>query len=45
MLARREGISDLALTTNGLVAGAQRPASALRGGLDRVTVILDALEP
>jgi cyclic pyranopterin phosphate synthase len=44
MLARVGGISDLALTTNGLLLA--RNAERLRdAGLDRVTVSLDALDP
>jgi cyclic pyranopterin phosphate synthase len=43
MLARVEGISDIALTTNGLLLA--RSAQRLRdAGLDRVTVSLDALD-
>ena len=44
MLADVRGITDLALTTNGLLLG--RHASALRdAGLHRVTVSLDTLRP
>ena len=43
MLARVEGVSDIALTTNGLLLA--RNAQRLRdAGLDRVTVSLDALD-
>jgi len=43
MLSSVDGITDIALTTNGLLLA--RHASALkRAGLDRVTVSLDALE-
>lgn len=44
MLAGREGLDDLALTTNGILLGAL--AAALRqAGLRRVTVSLDTLKP
>lgn len=44
LLARHEGITDLALTTNGILLGEQ--AEALRAaGLRRVTVSLDTLRP
>jgi len=44
MLAGRRGITDLALTTNGILLGDQ--AAALRGaGLSRLTVSLDTLRP
>jgi cyclic pyranopterin phosphate synthase len=44
MLARIAGITDLALTTNGMVLAAQ--AAALRqAGLGRLTVSLDTLHP
>jgi cyclic pyranopterin phosphate synthase len=43
MLARIEGIEDLALTTNGLLLGA-RARSLADAGLDRVTVSLDSLD-
>jgi cyclic pyranopterin phosphate synthase len=44
MLARVEGVTDLALTTNGLLL--ERQAGALaRAGLGRVTVSLDTLKP
>ena len=43
MLARIEGIEDLALTTNGLRWRAHAQALA-DAGLDRVTVSLDALD-
>jgi GTP 3',8-cyclase len=44
MLAGVDGISDIALTTNGLLLA--RTAQRLRdAGLDRVTVSLDALDP
>jgi cyclic pyranopterin phosphate synthase len=43
MLARIEGIEDLALTTNGTALGAHACALA-EAGLHRVTVSLDALE-
>jgi cyclic pyranopterin phosphate synthase len=44
LLARHEGITDLALTTNGILLGEQ--AAALRAaGLRRVTVSLDTLRP
>jgi cyclic pyranopterin phosphate synthase len=44
LLARREGIRDLALTTNGVLLA--RAARTLRGaGLRRVTVSLDTLRP
>jgi GTP 3',8-cyclase len=43
MLARIEGIEDLALTTNGTALGAHARALA-DAGLQRVTVSLDALE-
>jgi cyclic pyranopterin phosphate synthase len=43
-LARRAGVADLALTTNGLLLAAQ--ASALKqAGLHRLTVSLDTLRP
>ena len=42
-LSRIEGIDDLALTTNGILLGAQ--AAALKAaGMDRVTVSLDSLD-
>src|ERR1700676_3829142 len=42
MLAAKPGLADLALTTNGVLLGAQ--ASALRSaGLHRITVSLDTL--
>ncbi|HEX6104113.1 MAG TPA: GTP 3',8-cyclase MoaA [Gemmatimonadales bacterium] len=44
LLARRQGIRDLALTTNGILLG--REAESLRRtGLGRVTVSLDTLRP
>ncbi len=44
LLARHDGITDLALTTNGILLGEQ--AAALRAaGLRRVTVSLDTLRP
>ena len=44
LLARREGIRDLALTTNGILLA--REAARLRAaGLGRVTVSLDTLRP
>jgi cyclic pyranopterin phosphate synthase len=44
LLARRSGIADLALTTNGVLLG--REAGSLRAaGLRRVTVSLDTLRP
>ena len=44
LLARREGITDLALTTNGILLA--REAERLhRAGLGRVTVSLDTLQP
>jgi len=44
MIARHDGITDLALTTNGLLLAKQ--AAALRtAGLRRVTVSLDTLRP
>lgn len=44
LLARRQGIRDLALTTNGILLG--REAGRLRAaGLRRVTVSLDTLRP
>lgn len=44
MLAARNGITDLAMTTNGLLLGSE--AAALRAaGLRRVTVSLDTLRP
>ncbi len=44
MLAGHAGITDLALTTNGILLGEQ--ASALRAaGLSRLTVSLDTLQP
>ncbi|HXE58735.1 MAG TPA: GTP 3',8-cyclase MoaA [Gemmatimonadales bacterium] len=44
MLARHEGVTDLAMTTNGLLLA--RHADALRAaGLRRVTVSLDTLRP
>ena len=44
LLARREAIRDVALTTNGILLG--REAAALRAaGLRRVTVSLDTLRP
>jgi cyclic pyranopterin phosphate synthase len=44
MLAARGGLTDLALTTNGILLGEQ--AAALRGaGLRRLTVSLDTLRP
>ena len=44
LLARRDGIRDLALTTNGILLS--RDADRLRGaGLGRVTVSLDTLRP
>ncbi len=44
LLARRSGLTDLALTTNGILLG--REAAALRAaGLRRVTVSLDTLRP
>lgn len=44
LLAHREGLEDLALTTNGLLLAPR--AAALRGaGLRRVTVSLDTLRP
>jgi GTP 3',8-cyclase len=43
MLASIDGISDIALTTNGLLL-ADKARSLAEAGLDRVTVSLDALE-
>ncbi|HEX7023788.1 MAG TPA: radical SAM protein, partial [Gemmatimonadales bacterium] len=44
LLSARDGLTDLALTTNGILLGAQAPA--LRAaGLARVTVSLDTLRP
>ena len=44
LLARREAIRDIALTTNAILLG--RQAAALRAaGLGRVTVSLDTLRP
>jgi cyclic pyranopterin phosphate synthase len=44
LLARREAVRDVALTTNGILLG--RQAAALRSaGLRRVTVSLDTLRP
>jgi cyclic pyranopterin phosphate synthase len=43
MLARTEGIEDIALTTNGLLL-ADRAAGLRAAGLGRVTVSLDALD-
>jgi len=43
MLARIDGVEDLALTTNGVLLGRHAHRLA-RAGLDRVTVSLDALE-
>jgi cyclic pyranopterin phosphate synthase len=43
MLAQRDGIDDLALTTNGSLLAA-RAASLAAAGLSRVTVSLDALD-
>ena len=44
LLAAKQGISEVALTTNGLLLGAQ--AQALRdAGLSRITVSLDTLKP
>src|SRR6266511_1562723 len=44
MIARREGVSDLAMTTNGLLL-AQQAAPLRAAGLRRVTVSLDTLRP
>ncbi|MEW6741657.1 MAG: GTP 3',8-cyclase MoaA [Planctomycetota bacterium] len=44
MLARLEGIEDLALTTNGLTL-AEHTQALRRAGLRRVTVSLDSLDP
>src|SRR5881628_2593336 len=44
MLARREDVSDLAMTTNGLLL-AQQAAPLRAAGLRRVTVSLDTLRP
>src|SRR6266496_5350612 len=44
MIARREGVSDLAMTTNGLLL-AQQAAPLRAAGLRRVTVSLDTLLP
>lgn len=44
LLARRPGLEELALTTNGILLGGE--AAALKAaGLDRVTVSLDTLQP
>jgi cyclic pyranopterin phosphate synthase len=43
-LAGRTGVSDLAITTNGVLLEEQAP-SLLRAGLHRVTVSLDTLDP
>src|SRR6266511_3120371 len=44
MIARREGVSDLAMTTNGLLL-AQQAAPLRAAGLRRVTVSIDTLRP
>jgi cyclic pyranopterin phosphate synthase len=44
ILARKEGVTDLALTTNGLLLAEQAEALA-RAGLHRLTVSLDTLQP
>ncbi|MEO8634505.1 MAG: GTP 3',8-cyclase MoaA [Gemmatimonadales bacterium] len=44
LLVRHEGFTDLALTTNGILLGAQA-ASLRAAGLGRVTVSLDTLKP
>jgi len=44
LLARRPGIDDLALTTNGILLARQAPELAV-AGLQRVTVSLDTLRP
>jgi cyclic pyranopterin phosphate synthase len=44
LLARRAGIDDLAITTNGLLL-AEQAADLKRAGLGRVTVSLDTLRP
>jgi GTP 3',8-cyclase len=44
MLARVDGIEDIALTTNGLLL-APRARALADAGLDRVTVSLDSLDP
>jgi cyclic pyranopterin phosphate synthase len=43
-LARKPGVEDLALTTNGLLL-AERAQALRRAGLHRVTVSLDTLDP
>jgi len=44
MLKNQAEINDVALTTNGLLLGAQAPRLA-EAGLDRINVSLDALDP
>jgi cyclic pyranopterin phosphate synthase len=44
ILARRPGIEDLALTTNGILLRRDAPSLA-RAGLRRITVSLDTLDP
>ncbi|MBK7877718.1 MAG: GTP 3',8-cyclase MoaA [Planctomycetes bacterium] len=44
LLAQKRGITDLALTTNGILLG-EHAAALKRAGLGRVTVSLDTLRP